>query len=379
MQKLFDDLMKICEDSECFYYSDIISSMQTECRLFGYRFIPAYSLWLQDSATEMRGILFEMENGNPVKILARPMEKFFNINENEFTQESNLDLENAKVFEKADGSLVSIYYDKVLTTKTIKSLFSDQAMAANRLLHSDKYNAFYDVCLDYAKDGYTINCEYVAPDNQIVLYYTEPELKILNIRHNETGEYVNSNELQVIFGDSYLKPLNKIYSKDMYDEIGIEGYVLQLPSGQRVKLKTSWYLNLHRMKDGINSDSRIIEQIIDGNIDDVIPLLNDSPMIKRKIEIMSNFVSKKLFEYYTEVFDYYALNKYKTRKQYAMGFKGDSYLMNPAMKLYTDNDPDSVIEFLKQHIKKYSNLYIDQINKSGILDELKSSIYGNGQ
>lgn len=379
MHTLFNNLMALSDSSECFYYTDTTSSMLTDCRLFGYRFIPSSDVWLQPDATESRGILFEMENGKPVKILARPMSKFFNLNENEQTQAKDLDLESAEVYEKADGSLISIYFDKALTTKTINSLFSDQALAASRLLHSDLYSEFYEDCLDYAEAGYTINCEYVAPDNQVILYYNKPELKVLNVRHNLTGEYVKPIELEFIFKDKYLKPLDMKFSEQMYNEINKEGYVLELKSGQRVKVKTHWYVDLHRMKDNLTSDTKIINQIIDQQIDDVIPLLNDSPRLKKKIELITNFISKKLFSYYQEIMDYHQANSHKTRKQYASEFNLAPYLMSPSMKLYEGSiDQDKVIDLLKDHIKKYNKMYSDELYDSGVLEVLNSDLYGNG-
>lgn len=375
VNKIFKDLMKLCENSDAFYYKDVTSSMLTTCRIFGYRFIPAYSEWLKPSAKESRGILFEMNGEVPVKILARPMEKFFNINENEFTLEKNLDFTGVEVFDKADGSLVSIYLDNgSLACKTIKSLFSDQALAANRILHeenTEEQEAFYLTCLNYAEMGYTINCEYVAPDNQVVLYYDKPEIKVLNVRNNTTGVYIDSDELVESFGKCYVAPMDKEYSKEMYNEVDTEGYVLLLKSGQRVKLKTHWYLSLHRLKDSVMNDNRIIDCIIDGSVDDIIPLLNDSPMLKRKIEITTEFINKTLFDYYIQILDYHNNNKHKTRKPFAIGFNLESYLMSPTMKLYEGSYvEDDIIEHLKQHVKKYNTMYSDKLLKSGLLTGL---------
>ena len=51
------------------------------------------------------------------------------------------------------------------------------------------------------KSGFTVNFEWCAPHNRIVLGYQEPKLSVLNARHNRTGEYMDWGLLKRIFGD----------------------------------------------------------------------------------------------------------------------------------------------------------------------------------
>ena len=74
---LFDQLMKLCNESECFYFIDQKTVMQTNVRIFNYR-MASYSDWLKPGALECRGIMFVMDGDTPVKLASRPMEKFFN-------------------------------------------------------------------------------------------------------------------------------------------------------------------------------------------------------------------------------------------------------------------------------------------------------------
>lgn len=80
--KLFDNLMALCEyDRTKFFYTDVNLSLGTTGRIFNYNYA-SYSDWLLPDALECRGIMFEIDaEGNPIKILSRPMEKFFNLNE----------------------------------------------------------------------------------------------------------------------------------------------------------------------------------------------------------------------------------------------------------------------------------------------------------
>lgn len=112
MIELYDNLMKLCAESEKgkFFYTDFVSPFETKFRIFSYNYA-SYSDWLLDDALECRGIMFEMDADGPVRIAARPMEKFFNLGENPLTMDINMD-EVALVMTKADGSLVSTYMDQ---------------------------------------------------------------------------------------------------------------------------------------------------------------------------------------------------------------------------------------------------------------------------
>lgn len=83
MEKLFDQLMKLCEDPNGkakFFFKDDVTGMQTPIRVFSYH-IANYSDWILPGALECRGIMFEMDGEKPVRIMSRPMEKFFNVGE----------------------------------------------------------------------------------------------------------------------------------------------------------------------------------------------------------------------------------------------------------------------------------------------------------
>ena len=58
----------------------------------------------------------------------------------------------------------------------------------------------------------------------------------------------------------------------------IEGYVIRLASGQRVKIKTAWYLALHHTKDSINSPRRLFEAVLEEATDDMRSLFYDDKL-----------------------------------------------------------------------------------------------------
>lgn len=294
MNELFKNLMALIDpdDISKFFFKDFKTQLGTKCRIFSYNYA-SYSDWLKPGALEARGIMFELDaKDQPVRIMARPMEKFFNLEENPFTMDLDLSgLEYAMT--KADGSLISTYTEQgLLFTKSKTSISSTQAIEAKQLLINVYYRELADRALELAEAGFTCNFEYVAPNNRIVLNYDEKDLILLNVRNNETGEYVPISELKA---DPVLRkylidvypPRDDVNAEEMIEEIrkmvDIEGFVFQHETGLKFKLKTEWYSNLHRVKDTLNNNEALFTVVVAGGSDDMKSLFADEQS-RTKIE-----------------------------------------------------------------------------------------------
>lgn len=289
---LYNRLMKLCAEEDKtakFFFKDQTTSMGTDVRVFSYH-IASYSDWLLPGAIECRGIMFEMLDGKPVRIMARPMEKFFNYMENPITM--GLDLNQIEFFmQKEDGSLVSTYYDNgYVFLKSKTSLHSDQAVGASALLNSTPdYTVLRERVLELAAAGFTCNFEYVGPYNRIVLPYDTTKLVLLNVRDNITGEYV---DMDMLFKDAALRPfMVSVFEapedpikwvSDVREMTGIEGYVIKMPD-KYFKLKTNWYVSMHHTKDSINSNERLFEAIANSCSDDLRGMFVDDLQALDKI------------------------------------------------------------------------------------------------
>jgi Straboviridae RNA ligase 1 len=83
--KLYNDLMTLCDTSESFFFKDEPIGHNKygfkTFRIFNYR-LCSYSDFLNESALECRGIMFEVDlKGNPIRLASLPMNKFFNYRE----------------------------------------------------------------------------------------------------------------------------------------------------------------------------------------------------------------------------------------------------------------------------------------------------------
>lgn len=359
--KLYADLMTLVESNEAFYYGDRELDDQVY-RLFNYR-LASYTDFLLPGAIECRGIMFNITDG--VELVSMPMEKFFNLYENPSTMD--LDLTTVVDVElKADGSLISTYLHKnELRLKTKGSIESDQCVAAMKYLEQDVHADFKTALGVLAELGYTVNMEWCAPDNRIVLGYMEPVLTVLNVRRQHDGEYVDifkpsaaGNPTFDSVRAAYIEKLEVSdpveFAKSIPDMEGVEGYVIRLASGQRVKVKTLWYLVQHRAKDSINVPRRLFEAVLAEATDDLRTLFHDDELVMHRIEEMELFVEGKYNHLVDTVERFYERNKHMERKEFAILGQSELEKMHfgLAMSKYTGKDVNYK-EFMAKKWKEY--------------------------
>lgn len=319
---LFADLTNLCQLSEAFYFVDQVYEGNTY-RIFSYR-LATYTEFQHPNAMECRGHTFLMGNvANVVELVSIPMEKFFNLNENPFVM--NLDLSNKNihcVMDKLDGSLIStVKTPQGFTLKSKTSLNSDQARAAIALLNTPAFHEL-KLYISMMAETHTINMEYTAPDNQIVIRYDRPQLRIINVRSLEDGSYLPHNQIAVskqFVVESHPVPEDSVNFIDSIKSMkGIEGYVIKLHNGPTFKVKTEEYSILHKSKDGINSDRKLFEACVMETSDDLRGLFTDDPVAIVRITEMETKVSK-IYNHLSAVIDnFYNENKHLDRKSFAI-------------------------------------------------------------
>lgn len=267
------------------------------------------------------------------------------------------------IMDKADGSLISTFEHNGVRVKSKTSLASEQAVAAQRLINSNQL--LKTVLEKWVAKGYTVNMEYVAPSNRIVVAYEKPQLIILNIRHNDTGDYVDPATVDDLTRSFWVEC---VATRTLVDEYGTmqnfveqigeechkEGYVIQLNDNNFVKIKTAWYLTRHRAKDSINSTRRLFEAVLDEAVDDIRSLFYDDPAAIQRINEVQEKTDKLYNHLIATVEQFYEANKHLDRKSYAIlgqaQFTDGTFGL--VMSKYLGKDA-GVKEFLKKNYKKY--------------------------
>lgn len=361
--KIFDELMALCDagNPQGFYFVDQTNSQGTKVRIFGYRMV-SYSEWLKPSALEARGITFDISDLNNPILLCRPMQKFFNLNENPFTQ--NVEFSEIKYFmDKEDGSLVSFYWDNAVCSKTKMSCESVQAKEALELLKLD--DALFIEVESLVKQGYTLNFEYVSPSNRVVLFYPTAKLILLNARQNLSGDYLPYESLQnneVLSG--YLvktKPFTSV--EEVLNSKDIEGYVGVLKSGLWFKIKCYWYSALHKTKDNLLSPEKTLIAVANEAYDDLYSLSStdeERQYLDKALQVYRDFMN----ESYLRIKEFHKENISISRKDFAIkgleSFGDEKYLFGILMSFYgKDMNDEKLLESLKDQFIKNVDKFAD--------------------
>lgn len=228
---------------------------------------------------ECRGIKF-YPNGD---IASRPFHKFFNIGEREETQPSKIDLTKSHIIQqKLDGTMITPvgFNDDTIRWMTKMGITDFTFDVENYLLDKSNYYEFAKHCIE---NNYTPIFEWCSPKNQVVIYYSKPQLTLLAVRDNFTGDYIEYGlaldivKFNIPFVGLLYQEFNSIdnlieYVKPLENQ---EGFIIRFDDGSRYKIKADLYLKMHRMVDRVKHNRHIAELIFDEKLDDVIGLLTD--------------------------------------------------------------------------------------------------------
>lgn len=223
---------------------------------------------------EARGIIVDMESGD---VVCWPFRKFGNWQE---SYADDIDWESAKIFEKVDGSIVKLWFDKkggdwVWSTNGV--IFAENAPVSNSenksflTLIKGAIN-YKSVPFSYLDKDNTYIFELTGKENKVVIDYDLPELYYLGTRSNKDGKE-SSDDRRLFSGfrkpkefilrerslDSVVR-LSKTLNKD--GKCTNEGFVVVDKHFNRVKVKTDEYFAMHKMAS--ISNRGILKSLMEG-------------------------------------------------------------------------------------------------------------------
>lgn len=311
-------------------------------------------------ARECRGITFD-KNG---KLVSRPFHKFFNLGEKEATLEQNLDWNNvATVMDKRDGSMISpvLFEDGTIKFKTKRTYTSDEAIHANNTFGPGTPQ--YEMSKELCQLDCTPIFELTSPVNRIVVAYKETELTLLAVRHNESGNYITRGEIEAL-GSARNVPIvgTNLWSsiadyKDKIDTLtAFEGFVIQFHTGEMIKMKTLWYMSLHRNVT-FTTEKNIVEMIFNETLDDFksyCTTVEDFDLFAT-VEELELRVNKTLSEIINEVTTTVANCGIAAGcfKEFALTYNTDPLFWLLMMK-FKGQEPAYAKYFLTNHLHEYS-------------------------
>ena len=264
---------------------------------------------------ECRSLILRMSD---LSVVSRAFDRFFNAGEcPEYY--SDFDASRANVYEKADGSLVKVYWHPTkeqwcISTRGTAYAEGNHALGGAFLDHILKafthpndrcddpytmadFQEFFGLFIKYGGGGCEFNLvseftwvfEFTSPTNRIVTRYDAPVMVLLDIVHNETGKSLiaKSPELFALLVEEFNDWWLNVRAPKVYEAGDVEtlikraneldnlaeGFVLYDPvSGKRMKIKSSAYVAAHRLRgeDMIPSRKRVLECILTGEQDEIL-------------------------------------------------------------------------------------------------------------
>jgi predicted kinase len=198
---------------------------------------------------ECRGLIVSSTTG---EVIARRFHKFFNINQNEISDEATVDFESNfhkyRIYQKLDGSLVSPI--PINSTEYVWAT-RRSTIEINPTLITPSIKSLVENCIS---KGYTPLFEYCVTNRGLIVC-DEDSLTLLTIRNNKTGEYILLETLGLGDDDVVHIPITKEYDtseigsfsvlcREIKKAVNDEGVVLYSPDGNLYKLKSDWYVDI---------------------------------------------------------------------------------------------------------------------------------------
>lgn len=261
---------------------------------------------------ECRGIIFDNETG---RIIARRLHKFFNVGEREDVALEHVDLTRKHALPiKLDGSMITPIPLATGIRWGTKMGITDVSMQAEEFV-ADKPN--YQMFAKHITElGYTPIFEWCSNKQRIVVSHEEDNLVLLAIRENVTGEYVGRSDMEVEARRFNIPVVKVIPAQSNSSELlthirqweDEEGVVITFDDGHMAKIKSDWYVRLHKTKDAISSERKVLDLILNGNIDDLKPLMEEddfNSVVRYETQVMADI--------YQSAGDIYSLYWYQIR------------------------------------------------------------------
>lgn len=221
---------------------------------------------------ECRGMLFYKDGS----LMSRRLHKFFNVNERDETQETQIDWSAPHVIlEKLDGSMITPVFTAAGIRWGTKMGITDVSMGAELFVANHvNYERAAKAMQDLDK---TMVFEWCSRKQRIVIDYPTDRLVLIAIRNNVDGSYDSYETMQAVAAE-YDLDIVRAYEgtaanmamliAETRETEGMEGWIIRFDNGQMLKVKGDWYCRIHKTKDNITMEKNVIDLIVNEKLDD---------------------------------------------------------------------------------------------------------------
>ena len=301
---------------------------------------------------EARGIMFDdLDN-----IISRPLHKFHNLNAthsgvNSYTREYILANKDKvrQIFEKLDGSMISTAnYNGEVRLRSKKAFDTDVCKLAQPIYDADvRIQEFCKLCI---QNGWTATFELTHPEARIVLDYSEPQLRLLHVRDNVTGKYLDLFHDLPACPTVSLGRLEDILSEEHLVSLkDTEGYVIQFEDGDMVKIKCPWYVSLHRTVTFVR-ERDIAELVLDERLDDVYAAFDQLKIDTDAVAKIETTIKNELLTISKMVETLHAITQGEDRKTVALRHR--DWSLFPLLMRMRDGKDLNLTDFYRKNCLK---------------------------
>jgi T4 RnlA family RNA ligase len=245
-------------------------------------------------AFELRGLCFTHNEDGSIHRRYILLHKFFNLNQcNSYQYDDFKTNKVIQVMDKMDGSIIRFIQlaNGKIVSKSKTFFGNDQSMMADEIYSTNSnLQNFVKETLD---NNLCAIFELTSPKNRIVVSYNTTKLTLLQLRDENTGEYLDiyNNDLVKKYKiDTVVKEFNlelDYYIEQRKTLENKEGWILIFDNGMMVKIKTEWYCNLHGLlTDYLSKENQIMKMILDSTIDDALSKMDINDERKPLIEVL---------------------------------------------------------------------------------------------
>ena len=224
----------------------------------------------EEICREARGLILDARDD--FKVVRYAFKKFFNLDEG---YADPIDWDTAVATEKIDGSIMSVWYARgewhLSTNGKIDAFKAELNGAGPYKTFGDLFESVLPLYNFKSLSGnYCYTFELVSPYNKIVLDYPKTKVYLLSIRNLLTFEEVPEMDMMDFSAHMNVdRPQGyNLNNEDDYRQLvasmpeGHEGIVVRDAAGNRVKIKTLLYFQMHKAKNnGVITLERIVDLI----------------------------------------------------------------------------------------------------------------------
>lgn len=231
--------------------------------------------WAEPYGYSCRGLVLDVDT---LDVLAAPLKKFFNCGE---TYADSINWNSAKVFEKIDGTMINRWWSPHSKQFEYSTRFQLPTGLETTSVNSGMmtWRSMIDRCMKSVDQDFlraqpkdqTWTFEVCSPHNMVVVRHTEFFAKLLAIKSNSSfKEFSVEVSKHSPKSYSFASARQVLDFANQHPAVDLEGFVVVDDSFNRIKIKSDQYVQLHRLKDGLNSINNIILLARNSDFEEVV-------------------------------------------------------------------------------------------------------------